>query len=190
MSFPVRWSGYTLTEVVIAVGVVAISSPLILALVVSGGETSRLAEEETRAVFAARTVYEEMRRAQEDKSEFLSSDDFPWTVGQSSASQFGGSNLGGAEDEDRWLIFEMNRDGEILRLSDDMGYEDRFVGEDLEVTSIAAVRGYGAQLEELTYGSGSGGLEVLRIEVRIESPARAPQERRKREVFVKNFSSR
>lgn len=189
-------SGYTLTEVILAMAVMAIAVPLILGLVVAGGESSRQAERETRAVITARTVFEELRRALEGNSEFIETNDLPWGSGEISPA-FGGIGGGGSiagpgsgsEEGSDWLILELDRQGEIVGLADDMKYEERWEGENQDVVGLAAVRGYSQQIENVEISDGEP-LSVFRVEVRIESPARAEARNRERLVFVKSDSLR
>ena len=55
-----KYRGYTLTEVVLAMGVAAVAVPLALGLILAGLEGSRQAERETRSVMTARSVFEEL----------------------------------------------------------------------------------------------------------------------------------
>ena len=180
--------GYTLTEVILAMAVMAISVPLILGLVVAGGEASRQAERETRAVMTARTVFEELRRTRDGNSEFIEESDLPWAANAAEdLIDGGGSSSGGTSDD--WLIFELNSDGDILGKAENMGYEGRWTGEGNEVVGLAAVRGYSQEIENVELVDGEP-LSVFLIEVRVESPARAEAENRNRSSFIKSDSLR
>ncbi|MBK1833320.1 type IV pilus modification PilV family protein [Roseibacillus ishigakijimensis] len=184
-------AGYTLTEVMLALAVVAIAVPLALGLVVAGGESSRRAEVETRAVMTARSVFEEIRRGLEGNSEHFGPDDLPWGTGAANSSAGGSIGSGGDDDEEEedWLLLELNRDGEIVGLAEGMTYEEGWEGQDPAVVSLAAVRGYSQQVPDVEIVDGQS-LYVFRIEIRIETPARATVENREREVFIKSDSLR
>lgn len=171
--------------------VVAVAVPLILGLVVAGGESSRQAELETRAVITARNVFEELRRVQNGSGDFIEVEDLPWAEGAAESliegvAGGGAASGSGVEDAD-WLIFDLNADGEILGKTEAMEYEGRWEGEGNEVVGLAAVRGYLQELEgvELTGGES---LSVFLVEVRVETPARAEAKNRKSFSFVKNDS--
>ena len=70
-----------------------------------------------------------------------------------------------------------------------MEYEDRWQGEGSDVVSLAAVRGYSQEVENAEIVDGVP-LQVFRMEVRIESPARAESRDRRRLVFIKSDSLR
>jgi type II secretory pathway pseudopilin PulG len=191
-----RTWGYTLTEVILAMAVMAVAVPLVLGLVVASGESSRQAERETRAVITARSVFEELRRAQEGSSDLIRANELPWGSGPLNTFAAGvggggaisgpsGSESGGGE----WLILELDRGGEILGLADDMEYEERWDGEDSEVVAIAAVRGYLQEVENVELVAGEP-LRVFRVELRIESPARAAARDRESLLFLKTDSLR
>lgn len=174
--------------------VVAVAVPLVLGLVVAGGESSRKAELETRAVITARSIFEEVRLAGASNSELIEELDLPWSeeevaAGQEGIGGGGAVGSGNASDEDDWLLLELNRDGEIIGIAREMEYEGRWVGDDVEVTGIAAVRGYLEEVEgvELTAGEL---LTVFRVEVRIEAPARAEAKDRDSFSFLKTESLR
>lgn len=176
--------------------VMAIAVPMILGLVVAGGESSRQAERETRAVLTARTVFEEIRRTLDGNSEFIEVADLPWRINAadtSGAGVGGGGAVSGAattpETGEDWLIFELNRDGEILAQADEMEYEEGWRGSDPAVTALAAVRGYFQEVEDAELVDGEP-LQVFRIELRVESPARALARDRERVVFFKSDSLR
>ncbi len=178
--------GFTLTEVILAISVMAVALPLILSVVVAGGESSRQAERETRAVMTARSVFEEVRRALNNNSALIARTDLPWgteAVNSVGTGGVGGASSAAAEEGGEWLIFELNRDGEIIGRATDMKYEESWRGENADVTALAAVRGYGEEVE-------GPSLTVFRIEVRVESPARAAAQYRDREVFIKTDSLR
>jgi len=188
--------GSTLTEVMLAMAVVAITVPLTLGLVLAGGEGSRLAEQETRAVMTSRSVFEELRRAQNNNSAFIDVADLPWGTGNLlnvTGGLAGGGSIGGNLDtrtgDAEWLILELNKEGEIIGLASDMLYDDRWDGRNNEVTALAAVRGYSQEIEDVEVVAGEP-LMVFRIEVRVETPARAEAEDRRRTVFIKSDSLR
>lgn len=189
--------GYTLTEVLLAISVMAVALPLILGLVVAGGESSRQAEWETRSVITARSVYEELRRAANNNGEFLTQGDLPWPTGVPSnitgaaGGAFGGAFGGGAveEEDDGWLILELDKDGRIIGHAADTMYEDAWEGDNVDVASLAAVRGKSQEIENVELAPGVP-LNIFRIEVRIESPARAEVENRERIVFIRSDSLR
>lgn len=184
--------GYTLTEVILAMSVVAVAVPMILGLVVAGGESSRKAERETRAVITARSVFEELSLASRGNSEFISELDLPWSEAEVNAGQEGGGGggtIGDSSDEDDWLLLELNRDGDILGVATGMEYEGRWEGEGLDVTGIAAVRGYLEEVEGVVLTDGEL-LTVFRVEVRVEAPARAELKDRDSFSFLKTESLR
>lgn len=196
--FPVEQQrGYTLTEVMLAMAVMAITVPLILGLVVAGSESSRQSERETRGVITARSVFEEVRRALDGNSEVIDENDLPWGTGAANtavAGAFGGSSIpgpssGSDEGGQEWLMLELDRDGVIIGQASDMKYEDRWEGDNAEVTSLAAVRGYADEVENAELVDGVA-LNVFRLEVRIENPARAKAEDRQRLSFIKSDSLR
>lgn len=166
--------------------VMAVSVPLILGLVVAGGEASRQAERETRGVMTARTVFEEIRRAQNGNSAFIDEVDLPWAENTEESMMDGTASASGDE-ADEWLIFELNVDGDILRKSDDMEYDGRWSGEGVEVVSLAAVRGYFQEVEDVELADGEP-LNVFLVEVRVETPARAEAKNRTRLTFVRSDS--
>ena len=180
--------GYTLTEVILAMAVMAVSVPLILGLVVAGGEASRQAERETRAVITARTVFEEIRRAREDNSEFIAVTDLPWDE-NTAETIIEGTGASSAGPSDDWLIFELDGDGDILGIADGMSYDERWTGEGVEVVGLAAVRGYFQEIENVELVEGEP-LSVFLIEVRVETPARALAVDRDSSSFIKTDSLR
>lgn len=178
--------GYSLSEVMIAVGVVAISVPLVLALVVAGGESSQLAERETRSVFTSRTIFEEVALAQEGNSDVIELEDLPWDLpGEGDDTGLPLGRSGSSE----WLMLELDNEGALLEANSDLNYDDAWSGTNPEVRGLAALRGYRAEIEESSQ-QGSEPLEVFQLELRIEYPARAAAEDRERSVFVKVDSSR
>ncbi len=191
-------AGYNLTEVILAMAVMSVSVPLILGLVVAGGESSRRAEQETRAVMTARSVFEELRHAQEGNSGIIAADEIPWGAGPVNAgvAGIGGGRsipgpLSGSENsnDDGWLLLELDADGALIDLADEMDYEEGWRGLNERVTSIAAVRGFSQEVEDAEISEGQP-LRVFRIEVRIETPARAAARSRERTVFIKSDSLR
>jgi hypothetical protein len=70
-----------------------------------------------------------------------------------------------------------------------MEYEERWDGEDSEVVAIAAVRGYLQEVENVELVAGEP-LRVFRVELRIESPARAAARDRESLLFLKTDSLR
>ena len=196
-----RSRGYSITEVVLAMAVAALALPLTLGLVVAGGVSSRDAERETRAVITARSVYEEVRRAFNGNSEFVDRDDLPWGTGptidptggsgtlQGGAISSGGADGNEEEGDPDWLILELNREGEIIGQATSMFYEDAWEGLDSEVVALAAVRGGLREVGDAEVVEGVP-LRVFRMELRIETPARASSEDRDRTVFFKSDSLR
>lgn len=164
-----------------AMAVVAIVIPLVLGLVIAGGEGSRKAERETRAVMTARSVFEEIRLAFSDGGEIVEQEDLPWIAIQEGRSE-------GTEQSD-WLFFELDQEGRILGQSVDMTYEEGWRGESADVVAFAAIRG---GLVEIAGTTDSDGLpmQIFQLELRIENPARALAEDRDRNVFIKTESQR
>lgn len=175
----------------IALALVAVIVPLSLALVVNAGDTSRRAAEETRAVLSARTVFEELRRAEVDSSEFIAKSDLKWGVGDSAPNFPGGSTGGGIDDsgENDWLLLLLDKDGEILEVAEDLTYEEAYKGESDEATTLAAVRGYSVNVDGLSAES-EDGFPLFQLEVRIETPLRTEAEHRDREIFIRSDSNR
>lgn len=194
MSFS-KTPGYTLTEVILAMAVVSVSLPLILGLVVAGGESSRRAERETRAVLSARSVFEEVRRAINNNSEFINESDLPWrggnavNIGALSGGSFGSAASGESEGDDEWLLLELDKNGAIIGHADEMEYEDAWEGTDVKVAALAAVRGFFQEVENVEITDGVP-LNVFRVEVRIESPAQAESDVREQVVFIQSNSLR
>ena len=168
--------------------VMAVTVPLILGLVVAGGEASRQAERETRAVMTARTVFEEIRRARDGNSEFIEAVDLPWDA-STAEELIEGADSSSEEPSDDWLIFELDSDGEILGKADGLSYDERWTGEGNEVVALAAVRGYFKEIEDVELVEGEP-LNVFLIEVRVETPARAVAVDRKSISFIKSDSLR
>jgi len=171
--------GYTLTEVMIAMAVMAVTIPIALGLVIAGGESSRQSERTTRAVMTARSVFEELRRASNGSSAILKEADLPW-------SEVSSENIGESED---WLIFEVDSEGRILGVADEMEYGEGWSGDGSEVTTIAAVRGMATDLEGVQRADGET-LTTLQLELRVESPARAQAAHRKQKIYYKTDSGR
>ena len=163
--------------------VMAVTVPLILGLVVVGSNSSRAAERETRAVMTARSVFEQVRLAREGNSALIEAEDLPWAADAEPSS-----SGAGAENSD-WLILELNQTGDILGVAEGMGYEDAWQGSGVQVVGLAAVRGYFQQVENVEVTDGEP-LSVFRVEVRVESPARATVASRERSVFIKSDSLR
>lgn len=179
-------AGYSLSEVIIAVGVVAISVPLVLALVVAGGESSQLAERETRSVFTARTIFEEVALAEKDNSELIEREDLPWSFPEE------GDESGlptGKSGNSEWLMLELDNQGAVIAANSGLNYEEAWSGTNPEVRGLAALRGYQVEIEESVAQDGEP-LEVFQLELRIEYPARAEAADREGSVFVKVNSSR
>lgn len=178
-SFFFRCRGYTLSEVIIAMAVVAIVIPLVLGLVVAGGEGSRKAERETRAVMTARSVFEETRLALTGNSDLIARDDLPWVNLLDEDSQ--------STEPSDWLFFELNQEGRILARAQDMTYEDGWRGDTSEVVAFAAIRGQSVQIENTGDGDGMP-MQAFQLELRVEDPARGRAEARDRNVFIKTES--
>lgn len=155
--------------------VMAVTIPIVLGLVVAGGESSRQAERETRAVMTARSVFEELRRAEDGTSEILQRADLPWVDADPNDASAG----------EAWLIFEVSREGRLLNLARNMEYEGAWTGQGTDVITIAAVRGLPTVMEGAFLPDGSP-LSVFQLEVRVESPARAVARDRGREIFYKS----
>lgn len=179
-------SGYSLTEVIIAVGVVAISVPLVLALVVAGSESSQLAERETRAVFTARAIFEEVALAQEGESLVIAAEELPWVAsGEADATGLPVGKSGAEE----WLILELDSEGDVLASNPELDYQEAWTGATSEVRGLAAIRGYRVVVEEADF-SGADALEVFQVELRVEYPARAKAGDRRGSSFIKVNSAR
>lgn len=159
--------------------VMSVTIPIVLGLVVAGGESSRQAERETRAVMTARSVFEELRRAENGSSELLQRADLPWV----------GTDPNDPGAGEAWLIFEVSSEGRLLSLASDMEYEGSWTGPSSEVTTIAAVRGLPTVMEGAFLPDGSP-LSVFQLEVRVESPARAIARDRQREIFYRSQQPR
>jgi hypothetical protein len=160
----------------LAMAVMAVTIPLVLALVVAGGESSREAERETRSVMTARSVFEEVRRARVGNSDLVEEGELPWGEGEA------GPSFSGEESE--WLTFELDREGRLLGVADGVDYEEGLSGDSPEVTAFAAIRGRMAVLEGTTDAEGEP-LELFQLELRIESPARGVARARERNLFIK-----
>lgn len=93
------------------------------------------------------------------------------------------------EEDDGWLILELDKDGRIIGHAADTMYEDAWEGDNVDVASLAAVRGKSQEIENVELAPGVP-LNIFRIEVRIESPARAEVENRERIVFIRSDSLR
>ena len=153
--------GFTLTESVISLGVLGLIIPLILGLLVAGGETSQRASNETKAVFMARTIMQEVEAAREGRGELISGvlswPSFPVDGGR--------------------LVFTANQDGLLLSNVATSDYE---TGVNLpSVSYLVSVRGVEEGIPSL------GDAETIsKVEVTVEAPAAAVSGNRKRETFI------
>lgn len=173
--------GYTLSEVIMAMAVVAIVIPLVLGLVIAGGEGSRKAERETRAVMTARSVFEEARLALTNSSELVQREELPWANIRDGRSE--------ATEPSDWLFFELDQEGRVLRQSPEMTYEEGWRGESPDIVAIAAIRGGLVEIEGTADSEGAP-MQIFQLELRVEDPARASANNRERSVFIKTESLR
>ena len=153
--------GFTLMEVVISVGVLAVVVPVVLAMIVAGGESSRIAGDETRAALIARSVVQEIRAAREGGGLVLE-DQLPWPEFPAGAER---------------LVLAVDRDGRIVEDLEAGVYES---GErNPELMYLVSAKG------ELHRPDGLPESEVLsRVEVSVETPPAAKAEDRRKFVFV------
>lgn len=161
-------AGFTLMEVVISVGVLAVAVPVVLAMVVAGGESSRIADDETRAVLVARSVVEEIRAAREGEGRVLRRKldwpKFPAT----------GDRLVLMVDGEGVLVRELEAD---RYASGERGGEARFL---VSVKGVAA----GPDRPDQNSPGGSTIEELSRVEVSVETPPVAAVKNRRKFVFV------
>ncbi len=150
-------SGFSLMEVVIAGGVLAVAIPGGMAMLVTGTRSSRVATDETQAALIARSVMQEVRAARDGRSALvegtLSWPDFP---------------TGGER-----LVFSVNAEG---GLAEQLGDGDYGSGvRDRAVQYLVSAAGTLHPLE------GQPDLKVLsKVVVSVETPPGAkPEDRRK-----------
>lgn len=182
-----RKAGFTLTEVMLTLAVMAVVLPVLFGLVAAGNFTGLRAERKTRAIYSAEVVFEEIRRALNGNGSVIMSDDLPWGQAVVSSDGTGFTNPGDGGGEDGWLILRLDSDGRILGVAD-MRYEEGLretpqPGE-RPVAGIAAIRGSSFQLENAEFVEGEP-MSLANIEVRIEYPAQAAVGNRQSEVFFK-----
>ena len=148
-------------EVVISVGVLAVVVPVVLAMIIAGGESSRIAGDETRAALIARSVVQEIRAAREGRGLVLE-DKLDWPKFPAGAER---------------LVLAVDGDGEIVT---ELGAEEYQSGErDQELRYLVSAKG------ELHRPDGLPESEVLsRVEVSVETPPAARAEDRRKFVFV------
>ena len=157
----IKAKGFTLMEVVISVGILAVVVPVVLAMLVAGGESSRIASDETQAALIARSVVQEIRAARDGEGrilkETLAWPDFP-------------------AKGDR-LVFGVDRDGAIVG---QLGADVYMTGErDVEVKYLVSATG------DRHRSDGLPDSEVLsKVAVSIETPPAAKTEDRRKFVFV------
>lgn len=152
-------SGFSLMEVVIAVGVLAVAIPVIMAALVAGARGSRVATDETQAALITRSVMQELRAARNGRGALvegaLSWPDFP-------------------ADGER-LVFSVDADGRLTALLGGGVYESGV--RDRVARYLVSASGARHPL------AGRPGPDVLsRVVVSVETPPGAgPEDRRKYE---------
>jgi hypothetical protein len=148
-------------EVVISVGVLAVVVPVVLAMIIAGGESSRIAGDETRAALIARSVVEEIRAAR-DGGGLVLKDPLAWPKFPAGAER---------------LVLAVDADGKIVT---ELGAEEYESGErDGELRYLVSAKG------EWHRPDGLPDSEVLsRVEVSVETPPAAKAEDRRKFVFV------
>lgn len=153
--------GFSLMEVVISVGVIAVMVPIVLAFTVEGGKSSKVASDETRSSLLARTAAREVDAAMEGISEVIGGT-LPWPE----FPEGGGR-----------IVLSANRDGELL---EQLEAGDYVTGvRDREVAYLVSIRGVGHQLETVDDSS-----VLSRVEISIETPAAAGEEDRRKFVYT------
>lgn len=154
-------SGFSLMEVVISVGVLAVAVPVIMAMMVAGTRSSRVATEETQAALVVRTVLQELRAARDGKGALVEGSlawpEFP---------------AGGGR-----LVFSVNAEGELV---EQLGAAKYGTGvQDREVRYLVSASG-GVYRRD-----GEPDSEVLsRVVVSVETPPVAKAEDRRQFEFV------
>ncbi len=153
--------GFSLMEVVIAVGVLAVAIPVIMAMMVAGTRSSRVATDETQAALIARSVMQEIRSARDGKGGLVEGT-LPWPEFPTGGER---------------LVFSVDAGG---RLVEQLGDGDYTTGlRDREVQYLVSAAG---TLHRLP---GSPDLEVLsKVVVSIETPPGAKPEDRRKFEFV------
>jgi len=153
--------GFSLMEVVIAVGVLAVAIPVIMAMMVSGLRSSRVATDETQAALIARSVMQEIRSARQGTGGLVE--------GTLAWPEFPGGG-------DR-LVFSVDAGGRLLERMEDGAYATGVREPDVQYLVSAA--GTPHRLE------GGADLEVLsKVVVSVETPPGARAEDRRKFEFV------
>lgn len=159
---PIRVGGFSLIEVVLSVGVIAVMVPIVMAFTVAGGKSSRVASNETRSSLLARTVAHEIRAARSGEGRFIG--------GPISWPEF---PVGGGR-----LVLSADRNGELLEALSSATYESGVL--DPAVAFLIAVRGSEHSLDRgLTISE-----VVSKVEISIETPPGATAENRRKFVYV------
>lgn len=150
-------SGFSLMEVVIAVGVLAVAIPVVMAMLVTGNRSSRVATDETQAALIVRSVMQEVRSARDGRGALVEGT-LPWPDFPSGGQR---------------LVFSVDQEG---RLAEQLEAGDYAAGvRDGEVKYLVSVAGALHPLE------GQPDLDVLsKVVVSVEGPPAAkPEDRRK-----------
>lgn len=148
-------------EVVISVGVLAVAVPVIMAMMVAGSRSSRVATDETQAALIARTVMQEVRAARDGRGRLVDG-----TLAWPEFPSGGGR-----------LVFSVNGDGELLERLGEGEYETGL--RDSEARYLVGASGVPHRRE----GAPDG--EVLsRVTVSVETPPVAKAEDRRKFEFV------
>lgn len=153
--------GFTLMEVVISVGVLAVVVPVVLAMVIAGGESSRVASDETQASLIARSVADEIRAARDGEGRILKGE-LEWPKFPTNGDR---------------VVFAVARGGELVK---ELGAGGYATGEkDGEVRYLVSAMGVEHQPENLPDSEG-----LSRVEISVETPPAAKVEDRRKFVFV------
>ena len=149
--------GFSLMEVVIAVGVLAVAIPVVMAMLVAGTRSSRVATDETQAALIARSVMQEIRAARDGQGALVEGA-LGWPEFPSGAER---------------LVFSVDAGGEMLAELGTGDYESGL--RDGEVQYLVSVMGTRQPLE------GRPDVDVLsKVVVSVETPPGArPDDRRK-----------
>ncbi len=153
--------GFSLMEVVIAVGVLAVAIPVIMAMMVAGTRSSRVATDETQAALIARSVMQEIRSARDGQGALVE-ETLPWPEFPAGGER---------------LVFSVNVGGELVERLGDGEYATGL--RDREVQYLVSAAGALHRLQD------APDVEVLsKVVVSVETPPGAKPEDRRKFEFV------
>lgn len=157
-SSPQSSRGFTLIEVLIAIGLVATTFPLIFAMLAQNAQRAKRAEQDTRTPFIAQQLIHTIQRGQQTPTfpfnTLLSSPQFP-TQGD-------------------WIGLLISPEGKILRTLD---------SDEINKGSTELANGYIALARGLAHKQEGLSQSLCKVEIRIQTPSSRPIKKRISSTF-------